>query len=162
MAEENRGHGATLLSWEFPEYEQHERGRGWYIAAGLIAAALLVYAFATKNFLFAVIVVMLAAVLYLRHTQAPQRLSFEIREKGILLADRFTPYDRLLHFWIVTEEGAPQTLYIHARGARPPFGVPLVDHEPAAVREAFRNRLAENDEEHEEPTSGVIGRALRL
>jgi len=162
MAEEKRGYGTSLLSWEFPEYEQHERGRGWYTIATVIAAALLIYAFATKNFLFAVIVVMLAAVVYLRHTQAPQRLQFEIREKGIFLADRFMPYEQLLHFWIVVEDDAPQTLYIHSRGIRPLFGIPLIDQEPAAVREAFRDRLAESTEEHEEPTHDVIARALRL
>ena len=155
-------HGAILLSWDFPEYEQHVRGRTWYIVASIVAIALLVYAFATKNFLFAVLVVMLAVVSYLRSTQQPPSLTCAIAEKGIVLSGKCTPYDRFQHFWLVTDEGAPAMLYFHPRGARPRFGIPIVDVEPDTVRTTLRSYLPENEEEHEEPTADVIGRALRL
>jgi hypothetical protein len=161
MADER--HGATLLSWEFPEHEQHVRGRTWYVVATLIAIALLVYAFATKNFLFAIMIVMLAVVMYLRDARGkPPMLSFVITEKGILLADRFMPYERLQDFWFVTEEDAPKTLYFHPRSARPRLRVPIGDRDPSEIRNALRGRLPENEDEHEEPASDAIGRALKL
>lgn len=156
-------HGATLLSWEFPEHAQHVRGRAWYVAVTVAVIALLIYAFATKNFLFAVIIVMLAVVLYLRDVRgAPPMLPFVITEKGILLADRFTPYERLQDYWFVTEEDAPKVVYFHPRGARPQFSVPIGDHDPSGIRDALRGRLAENEDEHDEPASDAIGRVLKL
>jgi len=158
MAEER---GGTLLSWTFPEYERHERGRGWYAVALIIAAVLLVYAFAMRNFLFAVIIVMLTVVFYLRHTQEPPELEFSITERGILIGDRFTAYKGLQNFWIVEEEHGPRRLYFHARGARPRFSIPLEGQELQRVRDALKAHLSENDE-RDEPTSDVIGRALKL
>lgn len=154
--------GETLLSWTFPEYERYERGRAWYVGAFVVGAALLVYAFATKNFLFTVIIVMLAVVLYLRQVQQPAEISFAITERGVLLADRFTPFEGLRDYWFVTEEGAPRVVYFHPRRSRPRFGVPLGDRDPSVVRDALRGRLPENEDEHEEPTTDTIGRALKL
>ncbi|MDO8598816.1 MAG: hypothetical protein Q7S02_01790 [bacterium] len=158
MAEE---WGDSLLSWTFPEYEQHERGRGWYVAALVVAAALLVYAFASKNFLFAVIIVMLAVVFYLRHVQEPAQLEFAITERGILVGGRFIPYEGLQNFWIVAEDESPKKLYFHSRGVRPRFSVPLEGQELERVRGVLKAHLSENDE-RDEPTSDVIGRALKL
>lgn len=158
MAEER---GDVLLSWTFPEYEQHERGRGWYAAALIVAAALLVYAFTSRNFLFAVIIVMLAVVFYLRHAQEPSELEFVITERGILVGERFTPYKELHNFWIVAEDEGPKKLYFHSRGVRPRFSISLEGQELERVRDMLKAHLPEN-EERDEPTSDVIGRALKL
>ncbi len=155
-------HGTTLLSWTFPEHEQHARGRAWYIATTVIAIALLIYAFATKNFLFAVLVVMIAVVFYLRDVQSPKELTCELMEKGVAIDGRFTSYADYHDFWIVKEDDVPPKLHLHHRGIRPRFGIPLAGVDPAKVREVLRSHLSENDEEHEESASDAIGRALKL
>lgn len=154
--------GEILLSWTFPEHEQHARGRGWYIATTVIAIALLIYAFATKNFLFAVLVVMIAVVFYLRDAQSPNELTCELMEKGVAIDGRFTSYSDYHDFWIVKEDDVPPKLHLHHRGIRPRFGIPLAGVDPAKVREVLRQHLAENEEEREEPTADTIGRALKL
>ena len=113
MAEANRG--ATIKEWTFASYEMHERGRSWFVAASVVAAILLIYAFFTKNFLFAVILVMVAVVLYLQKSRAPEQLSCAITEQGIVLHDRFTAYEDLKDFWVVDEAGPRQK---HPRDGR--------------------------------------------
>ena len=34
-------HGPAFRSWFIPEYTQHERGRGWYAVAALVALGLI-------------------------------------------------------------------------------------------------------------------------
>ncbi|MBI4434761.1 hypothetical protein HY635_03010 [Candidatus Uhrbacteria bacterium] len=155
-------HGKILLSWTFPEHEQHARGRSWYIATTVIAIALLIYAFATKNFLFAVLIVMIAVVFYLRDAQSPPELTCEIMEKGVAIAGRFTSYADYHDFWILEEDDVPSKLHLHHRGMRPQFGIPLAGVDPAKVREVLRQHMTESEEEHEEPAADTIGRALKL
>ena len=159
MAEANRG--ATIKEWTFASYEMHERGRSWFVAASVVAAILLIYAFFTKNFLFAVILVMVAVVLYLQKSRAPEQLSCAITEQGIVLHDRFTAYEDLKDFWVVDEAGPRGTLYIDVPGIRPRIVVPISDHDAAAIRDELRKHLPESAE-RDEPFADLMGRVLKL
>ena len=50
--------GTPQLEWEVDEYPAHQRSKVWYILAAVVGVALIIYAVATANFLFAVIILM--------------------------------------------------------------------------------------------------------
>ncbi|MBI4142798.1 hypothetical protein HY480_02915 [Candidatus Uhrbacteria bacterium] len=153
--------GAVLASWTFAEYEQHERSRRWYVLAALVAALFLVYAFVVRNFLFAVIVVMVAIIVYLRQSRNPETMACAITERGVALGDRMIPYEDLRNFWVVDDAGPSGTLYIHHRGVRPHLVIPIHDHDQLAIRAALRKFLPE-DTDADEPASDAIARVLKL
>ena len=54
----------TIFEFEYPSFEKHRRGTMWYIIAMLITGALIVYAVVTSNFLFAVLIVLIAFIIF--------------------------------------------------------------------------------------------------
>ena len=58
-------YGTALVSWEVDEYPHHERSRRWYLIAGAISLALIIYAIMTANFLFALIILMVDIIFIL-------------------------------------------------------------------------------------------------
>jgi len=48
--------GEILLQWEVDEYPHHTRSTLWYGIMGVFGVGLIIYAIATANFLFAVII----------------------------------------------------------------------------------------------------------
>ena len=154
-------HGATLLTWTFAEYEQRVRGRGWYIAAAIAAVLLLIYAFFTKNFLFAVIILMLGVVLFLQHTRTPQQLTCSLTDRGIVCDDRFLAYEDLEEFWIADRGTDPPVLYTNPRGLRSRVAIPLGEEKADQVQVILRAHVPER-EEKDEPASDAIVRMLKL
>ena len=57
--------GEELFSWTVDGYERHERGPVWYAIAFLIGLSLVLYAIVTRNFLFAIVVVMAGVIIAL-------------------------------------------------------------------------------------------------
>ena len=43
-------YGQQIIKWKVPEYDKHNRDKGWYIISSLVAFALLIYAFFSGNF----------------------------------------------------------------------------------------------------------------
>ncbi len=77
------------LKWAIPEFEKYDRGLAWYITMGFIALLLLIYAIYARNFLFAVIIILVGFIVYLHNRQEPQLLDFQITEEGIGLGKKF-------------------------------------------------------------------------
>ena len=55
-------YGKEFAGWRVAEYEKHERTKAWYIIASVIAFLMLLFSFITMNFLFAVIIIVVALV----------------------------------------------------------------------------------------------------
>jgi len=77
--------GEPLVSWSFPEYERHERGKWWYLLTFLALAALLVWAIVTLNYLLAIILIIFTFIVTMHHYQEPQTVEFFIRRDNHLL-----------------------------------------------------------------------------
>jgi hypothetical protein len=83
---DNTKYGRILAEWTVPEYVKYERTITWYIVAGGIATLLLIQALATSNFLFAIIILLVAAIVYLHERRQPEQLELLILEGGIVLS----------------------------------------------------------------------------
>ena len=156
-------HGPALGQWIIPEYTQHERGRWWYVTAGVIAAALVVWAIWTVNFLFAVVIVLVAIILLVRHSEMPTQLMVSLYEDGVQIGEEFYSYKDFKSFWIIYEPPEVKTLYFDFKNAwRPRLPVPLEEENPLTVRSLLLKYLEEDLSRESEPTSDALSRVLRL
>lgn len=155
--------GNILMTWEVEEFETHERGLLWYFISAIVGIAFLIYALATQNFLFAVIVIMFGIIIGLSSLREPQRMSFVMTDVGIGIGQQFFPFKELKEFWILYEPPEVKNIYFEfKRAIRPHLVVPLYDVSPLDVRETLLDFVDENPEDHDEPLTDLFGRLLKL
>ena len=155
--------GKILASWSVSEYEKHERSLAWYIAAGVLGFALFVWAIFTFNYLFALIIVLFSAIVYLRATSDPNMVKFLITAKGVRIGRREYQYKDIDRFWIIYDPPDVKKLYLaFKRSLAPRVMVPLKNQNPVKIREILLDFLFEDLEKEDEPMSEVIGRFAKL
>ena len=161
---ENRTNlGNKLLSWQFPASRNLIRGKGWWITAGVITLVLVIYAIMVVNFLFAVIVIIGAVIIWLDSHKEAEWLDFNIHQSGITVGKRLWPWKELDHFWIAYHPPEVTSLYIQPKNSfNPRLSIPLVDMNPLKVREVLSKYLTENLEREDEPTSEALSRMLKI
>ncbi|OGL85714.1 hypothetical protein A3B36_02445 [Candidatus Uhrbacteria bacterium RIFCSPLOWO2_01_FULL_55_36] len=152
----------TAISWSFPEYERGHRRGGWFVAASLLGMGLCALAIASGNFLFASIIIFIAAVYALQHYRHPLIVDFTIAPDGITLQGRTRPWKEIQTFWMIYEPPEVKNLYFSFKGMRPRLKIPLHDQNPLEVREALLPYLEEDLEQENEPMSDAVGRMLKL
>ena len=164
MSEEgkNTEYGALLIGWKIPEYTKHERGRRWYLWAGIVFALLLFYAIYTLDFLFAVILILAAVIIFIRAREEPMEIDFNIFEKGIGVGKKFHTWKDFVHFYIIYEPPEVKNLYFNLKGLRSRLSIPLNNQNPLRVRESLLKYLAENLDEEREPLSEEYERFLKI
>jgi hypothetical protein len=155
--------GDILHHWTIQEYDQHQRGVFWYIITITVGLLLVIYGLFSSNFLFSLIIILAAIILFLQsHQEAPQ-VQFGITELGVLMGSKFYTYSELEDFYIIYEPPEIKTLYIDTKsGMRPMLRIPLLDENPLEVRTALRNFLAEDVEKEEEPLADAAARRWKI
>ena len=93
--------GKEIVSWYVPEYNQHDRNRLWYILASVAALGMLVYAFLTGNFLFAIILIIASFIIILNNGKEPGKVLVRITTEGIVVGKQFYDYDELKDFSVI-------------------------------------------------------------
>lgn len=157
-------HGRAVFEWIVPKYFKYARSRAWYITAGVVAAALLIYAFKTSNLLFAIIIVMLAInIMVLNTLGEPGEMRFALTERGVVWGANYYPYIEVSNFWIVYQPPAVKNIYLEFKSfAKPRIQVPLGDQNPIAVREFLKKFVREDATRNDEPGSDYLGRVLKI
>lgn len=160
MAESNK----ALLSWEFPEFPTHDRSKRWWIISGIIVVGFLVYAVLVANFLFALIIIMISAIVLYQHFHEPDMVMFGIYDNGLRIDDKHYRWSELKSFWLVYEPPVTEALYItFSSSLRPLMMIPLIeDINPLELRDILGEFVLEDLEKETEPTSEAIGKLLKL
>lgn len=155
--------GEILHQWKIPETPQYARGRLWYIIMSSLALAFAAYALLTANFLFALIIVLFAVMIFMSHNRPPLLLKVAVTDKGVVVNNRLYQYGDLLSFWIIHEPPLVKNLYLGFQSrARPPLALHLDTLEPGEVRATLQKFLSEDTTQKEEPFSDVLWRLLKL
>ncbi len=155
--------GEEIFSWEVDEYVRHERGPVWYAVAFLVGLSLVMYAIVTRNFLFAIVIIMAGVIIALSALREPQRISFMLTTRGVALGSQFVPFKELKSFWILYEPPQVKNLYVDFRSAiTPHLVVPIEEMDPLELRRALLEFLAENKSQEDESMSEILGRLLKL
>ncbi len=155
--------GDALADWEYPEFMQFERGWLWYLIAGLVTAGLAAYAVWDKNWLFLIIIVFSTLIFALANIRQPEKLHVIITTKGVMLRDKFLPYQDIKNFWMIYQPPMVKSLYIEPRSFFiPRLHVHLENQNPVEIREMLLQFLEEDFSKEEEPQSELFGRLLKL
>ncbi|KKR48442.1 MAG: hypothetical protein UT86_C0005G0026 [Candidatus Magasanikbacteria bacterium GW2011_GWC2_40_17] len=155
--------GNVLHTWQIPEYHQPERGRTWYIVASIIFVALLGYSIFAQNFLFAFLILLFAAIIFMHSTREPLYLNIGVSDKGVILNKRLIVYSGLSAFWIINEPPLTKNLYLKFNGGfQPPLSIHLAEEDAEEVRATLGQFLKEDKRQIEEPLSDLLWKVLKL
>jgi hypothetical protein len=155
--------GETYMSWQFPEYNKYVKTKWWYITAIIIGIGLLIYAIWNANYLFAIIVILSALIIFIHDYRTPRLLNFKIKEGGIYIGKVFYPYNEINNFWIIYDPPEVKFLYFNFKSFfQPNFAVPLLDRNPIKAREILLNFLEEDLSKEDEGTEEHLSRVLKI
>ncbi len=155
--------GDLVFSWSVKEYEQHDRGRNWYMIMGAVGIGLLLFSVISGNYLFALIVVLFGIILFLQDTQAPLDVFFAITEAGIVVGDKYYPFKELANYWIVYNPPEVKNIYFVTNNIlKHRLQVPLLDIDPRPIRDFLNQFIVEDVDQEEEPLSDRLGRVFKL
>lgn len=152
-----------LLEWRFPEYQQYPRTLRWYVAVVIVAAGLLAYAFWSQNYLLVVIVVVAGLIVAWQTLHPPENVTVRITEDGVaLVGQRQYLYKDLRNFYLIYRPPHTKKLYLAFRSLRPAVPIPLMQQNPAYVRQTLLRFLPEDVEREHEPVAESVGRLLKF
>jgi len=155
--------GRILIAWQVDEYPNHDRSRLWFVLGAIGAVLLIIYAIATANFLFAVILLTGGIVILLSTFQAPEKIDVGITSNGIIVGDHFHNYKEIKNFSIAYEPPAVKTLYVDfEKPWLPLVAIPLEDLDPNYVRQCLMPFCLENLERTEETLTDYVRRLYKL
>lgn len=155
--------GPEHVGWEVKEYRRYERGRLWHLLMGLAGIGLLIYTVASANFLFALIIMMFALIIYITSVVEPRTVRFGVTETGVRFGRTVRQFRDANRFWMIYEPPSVKSLYIEFKGATTPrMVVDLGEMNPNQVRNVLGQFIREDLEEDVEPFSDFIGRILKI
>lgn len=155
--------GDVLFHWEIQEYESYDRTARWFVIMGILGFLMVSYALITNNFMFALVIVLVAVVLYLQHNQEPLKIPFSITEMGIIVGSRLYKWEELQSFYIVYEPTQTTSLYFETKSSlRPTIQIPLESQNPVDIRDVLLSFLSENSDQEKEPLSDRFARNWRI
>jgi hypothetical protein len=155
--------GDTLHQWTIKEYEDHSREKRWYIIMSVFGSALVLFGLFSGNFLFALIIILFAIILYLQAQRQAPAVLISITDLGILIGSRFYSYGELENFYLIYEPPQVKSLFFETQSLyRPRIQIPLQDMNPLDVRKSLLSFLEEDLEKEEEPFSDQFARNWQI
>lgn len=152
-----------LINWSFPEFVVPERSRNWYIIATIIGVLLLLYAILTANFLFGLIIIISAIIMFLQAHKEAGQVAFGISETGIVIDDKFFDFKSFKNFYLIYEPPQTKNLYLEFDSWwRPRLSIPLEDINPIKVRQILLTHLTEDLTKEAEPLSEALNKKLKI
>jgi hypothetical protein len=151
-----------VISWEAPEYVQHEKSLLWFILAAILAIAFIVYAALVGNWTLVIAIIVIAALYIWLHGQTPQHVKILVSRTGIKFGKREIPYQNIKNFWIIYHPPHVKTLNIKSSSKLyPDLTIELGDQDPAELR-TFLCAHVREDEGKIEHLNDTLIRILKL
>ena len=161
--QETNPYGEIYAQWKFPRVVKHERGRWWYLWAGLVVVGLLTYAIISRNFLFVLIIILTTVIFLLLDKGDAEEGEIAITEDGVLIDDKLWPYEDLRDFWLIYDPPRAKRLYLNPRNTlRGQLSIPIEEQNPVAIRQALLTYLPEDSERDEESFTDFVSRIFKL
>jgi len=153
----------SLIHWTVPEYHVHDRSTRWYMLASLIGTALFVFSIFSANYLFAIIIIVVAITMILQERTDAPMIEFSINKGGISLGAKEYEYGMFKNFWIYYEPSEAKTLFFEFKnGVRPRLSIPIENKNPLRIRSLLLQFLTEDIDRENEPLSEQLTRLLKL
>jgi hypothetical protein len=133
-----------ILRWRAYEHEFIERGADWYWALGIVAMCIAIVAILVSNVLFALLVILAAAVIGMLANVPPEITEFEVSDRGIRVGRELHRYDEILAFWVEDEhDDSPLLLVDTTKFMSPNLIIPIEGVDPKDVRDFLREHSSE-------------------
>lgn len=156
-------YGKILAQWDFPEYNQYKRSKGWYMVTGMLFTLALIYSISTANFLFIVILILIAIIIIFHGRQSPGEVKFKIYEDGVEVGSKFYEWEGIKNFRVVYQPPNVKRLYFDLKRALiPDLSVPLQNQNPLEIRNILKKYLDEDLNKTEETISDRLSRWLKI
>lgn len=91
----------VILSWSAPIAPRHERGKVWYIAAGIVIALCVTYGIYADSLPFAVVAVLIGVMYILLRKHVPADVPCSISQRGITIGKRTVLWEQAQGFWLL-------------------------------------------------------------
>ncbi len=156
-------YGDPLLQWEIDEFPRVQRSRLWYVIASAVAVALIIYAVATADFLFAIIILMAGIIMLVSSFSKPNRIEIFVTTLGLAVGDRFYEFKNIRDFSIVYDPPHVKLLYVSFHSPLEPLlSIPLEETDPNDVRDFLGAFCAENLNRTSESLTDRLRRVYKL
>ncbi len=152
----------VYYEWAILSKPDHERGHWWYIIAGLLGVALVAYSIFTANFLFAVMIVLIAFIIILNDALPARTLQFALTDRGVVVGGKTYPYRAFTGFYIVYEPPRVSKVILELPGVRQDLSIDLNGMDPLELREFLLQVIPENLERETEPLADILERFFKL
>jgi len=167
---------SQYLRWVIPSHRKPERGRTWYIIAGLIVLICCFFSFFTfsawrivflglnSNFLFILIIILSLIIMIINDSQPTEMLNVELGPEGFRLAAHFYSYDEIKNFAVIYKpKQSVKQLYFESKASlRPRISIPLRNMDALTVRNFLVRYLDEDLERDNIPLSEQLTKVLKL
>lgn len=164
------------LVWPVPEYRRPERGRRWYIIAGIFLFLCLFFSFfsfsgwkltflgANSNFLFALILIISSIIIIINDGRPALMVNIYLESEGMKIGNKFYDYDGFKHFAIIYKpKQSVKNLYFEFKNSfRPRLSIPLRHMDPILVRNFLLRYLDEDLERTDIPLSEQLTKLFKL
>lgn len=138
----------VLVKWQGPDYEIYPKSRRWYMVAGLILSAIVVYAVLTNSPLTAIVFILIGIVGYMHLERDPQLTDFAISYDGVVVGNEVYEWDDIVSFWIFYDPPHTRVISLHMKGKLMPYiHIPLHQIDPVEVREKMMDFVPELKQE---------------
>jgi hypothetical protein len=154
--------GEIYYEWTISEHNNHKRSYGWYILMIIVSAALIIWSIITANFLFALIIILVIFILFLKEYSGSSQLKFRILEDGILIGNQFFSYKELASFYMIYDPPYVKKLFFSTKGLSPDISIPLNDMNPLPIRESLLEFLEEDLDKENESIDDQLETILKL
>ena len=154
--------GGGVLAWRTFEYFHAEKSRDWFLAVGIVATALGIASLILGNALFAGLILVSTAAIFLHAVRKPASIRCEAGKKGIAVEKAFYSWKDIEVFWISDEqEGLAPLLHLKTKKPFSPYlSLPLRREDKEKLRGFLGKYLAE--ERFDEPFSHRLAEVLGL
>jgi hypothetical protein len=164
------------IRWQVPEYKNDKRGRRWYLLASAfvliclflsffsVSAWKIVFLGPDSNFLFALIILISAAIMLIHDSQEAQMITVEINSEGIQIGRRFHDYDQIKQFCVLYKpRESIKNLYLEfSNKMMPRLAIPLRRQDPLQVRNYLVRYLDEDLDRVAPPLSEQLTKLFKL
>lgn len=145
--------GSKKLTWRALDHIREKKSSDWFWVIGIIAAAIAILAIFFNNILFALLVIIGTAVIFMVANNPPRMVDYQINRKGVQVGDILYTYATLQSFYVIDEDGFDRDRIIlkSRKTFMPLIIIPLGDQvKPDEIREYLIEYL--DEEEMYEPT----------
>lgn len=132
------------ITWRAPEFERKGKSIEWFLGLGAALFCLIIFGFLTRNYFFAVLVVLTGFVLVQYARKEPQNRTFAISDSDLTIDAQRYPIESFSSFWIFYDPPRLKELSFRSKQRFMPYiRIPLANQDPVAVRRALIGQLPE-------------------